>query len=173
MEDLERQHRLGGGSFSKQEVLRETMVLLLVKLLLGGFLALLVFLLTVVIQINNFWTGFFILVVQILFSVYIVMSWGFEYYEINTLHVIHKRGILFIRKEIVSIRNIEKIELEQGLFGRLFDFGTIKLKGPTLEREIALHGIQAPEYHIELIEDIIRDFRENYLYRYNKTPIPA
>ena len=52
-----------------------------------------------------------------------ILRWSLEFYRLEPEEVIHREGVLFIRKEIMLLKNVEKIKLHQDIIGKLLDYG--------------------------------------------------
>lgn len=48
---------------------------------------------------------------------------------VTNKRVIYKKGIISRQSEEMKISSIETVEIEQGIMGRLFGFGTVKISG--------------------------------------------
>lgn len=48
---------------------------------------------------------------------------------VTTKRVIYKKGIISRQSEEMKISSIETVEIEQGIMGRLFGFGNVKISG--------------------------------------------
>jgi len=57
--------------------------------------------------------------------------------------VILKRGIISRKSEEMKLTSIETVEIDQGVFGRIFGFGTVKITGRGIS-DIAFKGIDDP-----------------------------
>jgi hypothetical protein len=50
-------------------------------------------------------------------------------YGLTSRRVVYKRGIIRRKTEEMKISSIETVEIDQGIFGRIFGFGTVKVTG--------------------------------------------
>lgn len=48
---------------------------------------------------------------------------------VTNKRVIHKTGIVSRRTDEMKLSSIETVEIDQGVFGRIFGFGTVKITG--------------------------------------------
>jgi uncharacterized membrane protein YdbT with pleckstrin-like domain len=62
---------------------------------------------------------------------------------VTNKRVILKRGIISRKTEEMKLTSIETVEIEQGIFGRIFGFGTVKITGRGIS-DIAFKGIGDP-----------------------------
>lgn len=96
----------------------------------------------------NFWLGIGVFVVAIFIQTVllaqIVLRWIFEYYEVKEDYIVHTRGVLKKKEDIYSLRTIEAGNVIQPLFGKLLNYGTIRIYSPVLKTEYFLHDIPNP-----------------------------
>ncbi len=62
---------------------------------------------------------------------------------VTTQRLIYKRGLLWRSTQELQLRAIEEVTLEQGLLGRLFDFGRLELHGTGVD-DIRLPSLADP-----------------------------
>lgn len=99
---------------------------------------------------------FMILVVlKTFFMIFIMVQWLNQYYEISTKEVIYRKGLIFKKEERYEFEHIGSIELEQGIFGKLLNFGTIKLFDWATEKDVLLYLIHNPMKYEKILEDLI------------------
>lgn len=148
--------------------IRQSISFLLLKLLLLDILtgaALLLFLLlpsghlSLEIRLALFSSNIFyflgIIVLKTFLSLFTVLQWLFEYYEIWPNKVTHKKGIFWTKKADHELRDIKYLGFEQGLFGRLLNFGTISLFDWKNEVRATLYLIHNPKKYYHLLQDIV------------------
>lgn len=82
---------------------------------------------------------------------FVIYQWVNEYYEIYPDHVSHRRGLIFQTKEHWALKNIVEIELEQGIMGRLFHWGTIRLFDRELKQKFTIYQIHNPHKYYTAI----------------------
>lgn len=100
-----------------------------------------------------------LLLVVILFkmvlNIYIVLSWLNEYYEITPTLVRHKRGIFFVKKEQLSLADIQSVTLQQGFIGKLLNFGTLSIYDWKWGKHEYLYAIHNPTKYVEIFEKLL------------------
>lgn len=72
---------------------------------------------------------------------------------VTNKRVILKKGIISRKTEEMKITSIETVEINQGVFGRIFGFGTVKVTGRGIS-DVVFSGIDDPmavKRHIESI----------------------
>ena len=62
---------------------------------------------------------------------------------VTNKRVILKRGIISRKTEEMKLTSIETVEIDQGIFGRLFGFGTVKITGRGIS-DFVFKGINDP-----------------------------
>jgi hypothetical protein len=77
-----------------------------------------------------------------LFVVNLIPIWTTEI-GVTTQRLIYKRGLLWRSTQELQLRAIEEVALEQGLLGRLFDFGRLELRGTGVD-DIRLPSLADP-----------------------------
>jgi len=105
-----------------------------------------------------------------IFLLYIIMQWLNEYYEITTTEVVHKKGFLTRKEQRHKLEHIGKVNIEQGIFGRIFNFGTLRLFNWTTEKEVFLYLIHNPMKYQHILQELLPEadqsrsvFREHIL----------
>ena len=93
-----------------------------------------------------------IAILQILFSLYIMLEWVMEKYVIFPDKIAHQRGILFRETDSWQISNIETAFVGEGIIARLFDFGTVTFHSVTLEEHIILSDVPSPALIVTAVE---------------------
>jgi len=104
-------------------------------------------------------TGNFLLIVIILgviiIDLFITLIFYFDWmnksYLIRPGSIVEKRGVLFRREETYACSNIEEIVLKQGILGRIFDFGSLRLYDPALKQSIYLTNIRSPHRYQSIL----------------------
>lgn len=149
--------------------IRQSIFFLVLKLILldaiAAFLAVLYFLL-----VSNKFTSevfnsmmslyslsFFLILVslKIALTIYIVMRWITEYYEVWPHALMHWSGIILRKQEKHPFSQMRSVRIEQGFFGKIFGFGTIHLYNWYLRTNTALYLIHNPIKYFRIIESLI------------------
>ena len=114
---------------------------------------------------------FIILVlIKTFFTIFIIIQWLNEYYEITTKEVVYRKGLIFKKEDRHLFEHIGSVKLEQGIFGRIFNFGTIRLFNWTREKNMYMYLIHNPSKYINILEELLPEadkekkvFREHVL----------
>ena len=94
-------------------------------------------------------------IIKIAITIYIVLSWLNEYYEITPNLVRHNRGLIFLKREKFSLTDVQSVSLEQSLFGRILNFGTLSLFDWKWRKHQNLYLIHNPMKYLEIIESLL------------------
>lgn len=107
--------------------------------------------------IDFYASRFFLLgvVFKILITIFIVLKWINEYYEIYPNLVRHKSGIIWIKKEQFTLRDIQYVEVEQGLIGKLLNYGTLSLFDWKMHQHQYLYNIHNPMKYLKVVETLL------------------
>ncbi|MBF8249452.1 MAG: bPH 2 protein [Candidatus Levybacteria bacterium] len=100
---------------------------------------------------------FFLILVflKITLTIYIVMEWINEYYEIWPAFMMHRSGFISRKEEKHPFSQMRSVRIEQGFFGKMFGFGTINLYNWYLQKHTALYLIHNPLKYFHIIEGLI------------------
>ena len=96
-----------------------------------------------------------IVFIKILIMVFVIVEWLNEYYEITPTEVIHKKGLVFRREERNKIEHLGSVKMDQGVIGRILNFGTIKLYNWATEKNVQLYLIHNPRKYRHILRTII------------------
>jgi uncharacterized membrane protein YdbT with pleckstrin-like domain len=89
------------------------------------------------------WIGAVVAGVGILIFVSLMLRVWTTEIGITTQRVIYKRGLLWRTSKELQLRAIEEVSLEQGIFGRLFNYGRVALHGTGVD-DIVLPPLAEP-----------------------------
>jgi len=90
------------------------------------------------------------LVFQITAMSYIFLTWIRNYYWFEENTLFHHRGILFSRVDELLLTALDTVEMKQGILGKIFDYGHIKLVFP--HKTIVLKYFPHPAGFLEIIQ---------------------
>lgn len=71
----------------------------------------------------------FTLGISLIFVIYEWLRLKNLEYGVTNKRVIHKTGIIGRKSDEMKIGSIETVEINQGIFGRMFNFGTVRITG--------------------------------------------
>lgn len=99
-------------------------------------------------------TIFFIQIVNAVLLVYLIFKWMNKYYIINLKEVTIHEGLFKKRQASYSLATVDHIILNQGIFARLLNFGTIRLFDSANQQHINIVGIADPANYLQTITKI-------------------
>jgi len=56
-----------------------------------------------------------------------------------------------------SLKNIQSVSFEQGLMGRVLNYGSVKIFSPALQQELFLTEVSSPRQIVDNIKQVIED----------------
>jgi hypothetical protein len=100
---------------------------------------------------------FFLVLVllKIALTIYVVMRWITEYYEIWPNLITHDSGFFLRKVERHPFAQMRSVKVEQGFFGKIFGFGTIYLYNWYLKTNTSLYLIHNPMKYFHIIENLL------------------
>jgi hypothetical protein len=87
--------------------------------------------------------------------IFIIIQWLDEYYEITTKEVIHRKGLIFKKEERHKLDHLGLLKIEQGLLGRIFNYGTLRLYNWALDKDVFLYLIHNPKKHHHILQSLL------------------
>ncbi|MCF7906150.1 PH domain-containing protein [Candidatus Gracilibacteria bacterium] len=99
-------------------------------------------------------TGVFVvlIILQLLFSFWLFLRWFSEYYKIDLHTITFHKGILFPYEEKHMVDKVETVTFQQNLWGRVFEYGDIKVSFIGGKDNFHLFKITNPRQIVYLIE---------------------
>lgn len=112
-------------------------------------------------------------VVKILLTIYIVLLWLNEYYEITPEHVVHKKGIIKRTSEIYELNKVRSIDVQGSLLGEIFNFATVTLYDIRMRKYLDLYLIHNPQRYVKILRTLKPDLeKKSGYYRLPFLPKP-
>lgn len=93
-------------------------------------------------------------------SVFIILQWLNEYYEITPKMIFHPRGFLLKKEAKYPLSQIGMVDVRQTLLGRFFNFGTIGLFDLRRNKYEDMYLIHNPMRYAEIIEHLLPQINE-------------
>lgn len=87
-------------------------------------------------------------------TLYVVLSWKNRYYDIKPSSIISHKGIVVKQVINFACNRIESISVHVSAVGSLFNFGTVSLYDPFLEKYIHLVNISNPRQVAKTLNQI-------------------
>jgi uncharacterized membrane protein YdbT with pleckstrin-like domain len=92
------------------------------------------------------------ILLQLIFTIFILLEWSSETYTISSDKIEHKVGTFSRKTQSYSLKDIRSASITEGVMGRLFNYGSIILHSPTLDQNIILYNIASPALALKVIE---------------------
>ncbi len=102
---------------------------------------------------STFYIGSFFLVINLTIFICLFLGWNYRYYVISQDGISSNTGVVFRKTKSIDIPSIRSISINQGFFGRIFNYGTIVLESPVLSEKFYMHYLPTPFRHATLIEN--------------------
>lgn len=93
-------------------------------------------------------------VVDIAIVIYLFAKWATFYYIIMPKRIVYRTGFFTSDEKSYSLESIQKVELKQNLWGRIFNFGTLVIYNPVLQYDIVLSDISSPRRYLEILNGV-------------------
>jgi len=106
--------------------------------------------------------------VQMIIIVIIVLRWYNSYCEIREDDIIERHGFISTRENTHSYRNFSAISISQGVIGRIFNFGNVKLFNPALDHKLVIKRVSSPTRYMKLLSERLPKTNESVLFTNKK-----
>lgn len=91
--------------------------------------------------------------VNIVVLLTVVLAWANASYALTERAVCVTTGVFHKKRTSFDISSIESAAVSQGIFGRIFDYGTVYLKSPLFHADVYLKNVPSPHYLVNLLEN--------------------
>jgi len=95
--------------------------------------------------------------VQVLLILYQFLLWYTSYYLVKNEYVLRSSGLIVKRKKIVNYANVRSANYEQGVLGRIFNYGNVSLELIGKGNGFVMASIDSPGNVVERIEKYVGD----------------
>jgi len=96
-------------------------------------------------------------IIELILILNVVVRWASEEYEVRDDTIVHKRGIFTTSEEKYSLRSLGNASITQSLFGKIFNYGTIRIYSPLLKQDYFISNVHDPRSILTSIEDDLSD----------------
>ena len=108
------------------------------------------------------WIGILILsgltMIQMLCVTIIVLQWVNNSYEIRNEDIIHRQGLFRTQENTYAFQNFTAAEVSQSIFGKIFNYGSIKIYNPAIQHQLIMKDITSPlKYSKTITENLAKD----------------
>jgi hypothetical protein len=96
-----------------------------------------------------------LMIIKISITIFVIMQWLFEYYEITPRMVIYRKGIIFKKEEKYKVEHLGLVKIEQGIVGKVLNYGTINLHNWMQGKDQSLYLIHNPLKYMHILEHLL------------------
>lgn len=91
---------------------------------------------------------------EISLTVYVVLGWLTEYYEITPDHITHRYGIFKKKEKKHKISHVDNLTLDQSMVGKYLNYGTISAYNYRHNRVLTFFSIHNPHRYMAILEEL-------------------
>lgn len=88
-------------------------------------------------------------------NIYVILLWLNDYYELTTEVVNHRHGIFWQKEDSFKVTHIKSFGIRQGVFGKLFNYGSLHCYDWFLKEEYTMYLIHNPKKYLRILEDLL------------------
>lgn len=107
-------------------------------------------------------------ILKIIMSIYVVLQWLNEYYEITPEAVVHKRGVIVRKTEKYNLDKIRALSVENTALGEMCNFATITLYDLRMNKYLDMYLIHNPDRYAK----ILRTMRPDLEFKTDRIEVP-
>lgn len=93
-------------------------------------------------------------------SIWLIVQWLNEYYEITPEKIIHRWGFFWRKEEDCLMQHMTVAGFKQGVIGKLLNYGTIKLYDEKDKKNYYLYLIHNPMRYYRIIKSLLPKYDE-------------
>lgn len=92
--------------------------------------------------------------IKIALTIFVILQWLNEYYEITPTYIYHKKGIIFREVKEFRIDMIRRIDVKDTFLGEIFNFATITAYDVRLNRLLDMYLIHNPDRYVKILKQV-------------------
>jgi len=96
---------------------------------------------------------FILSMIEMIVIIVTVLQWVNNYAEIRKDDIVQKKGIISVHESVNSFQNFTAVTVHQGILGRIFNYGVIRLFNPALDHSITIKNISSPTKYKDIIAE--------------------
>lgn len=93
-------------------------------------------------------------IIKIFTSIYVVLKWLNEYYEITPEFIVHKQGIIFKKSDHYKIELLRRVSVQDSFLGQLLNFATITLFDIRLNKYLDMYLVHNPNRYAKILKQL-------------------
>lgn len=94
-------------------------------------------------------------VVNVITIILVILDWYNRTYTLQSHDIIFRAGVFKSLRKNYQYDNIEKVTLEQGLIGKMLNFGSVVIYNPLIKEDAYIRNIPDPEYYTNIIQGVV------------------
>ncbi len=98
-------------------------------------------------------------------STVLFFQWFYEYYRIADMELVHRRGVFLTHEETHSLQEVAKLQTNQSIFGRIFDYGNVIIFYRFNKTPLRIDSISDIQVAFEFLNAEIKDASEENVRR--------
>lgn len=94
-------------------------------------------------------------IIKIALTVYVILKWLEEYYEMTPEYIVHKHGLIFKKQEQYRLDHVRRMTVQDSFLGELFNFGTITLYDIRFNKYLDLYLIHNARRYAKVLKELL------------------
>lgn len=105
----------------------------------------------------NIWYFLLLFLVKVILTLFVVLQWLNHYYEITSSKIFYRRGIIWRKEDVYDLAQIRSIGIQQGLLGRILNYGTLFFYDRGVYKYYYLSFIHNPLRYLDVLHRMLPD----------------
>ena len=97
----------------------------------------------------------FLIFCKLFLTVFVILQWLNEYYEITPTTIVHRWGIIFRNEAKYDLANVGSLGIKQGIGGKFFNYGTISFYDRAIREYIYFYLVHNPLRYYQIIDSLL------------------
>jgi hypothetical protein len=93
-------------------------------------------------------------IVKIGLTIYVVLQWLNEYYELSPDYISHKSGIVYRKTEKYKLSLVRAMDVQDSFFGEIFNFATISLFDIRMNKYLDMYLIHNAHRYARILKKL-------------------
>lgn len=107
-----------------------------------------------IVSLNKIYFGA-LFAIKTFLTIFVVLQWLNEYYEITANKIIYRRGVIWRREDRHEYEDIKSLKFQQGMLGKIFNYGTIDFYDWKERRFKTIYQVHNPHRYFKILEELI------------------
>ena len=88
------------------------------------------------------------------FTMYVIIQWLNEYYEITPASVIYRRGIIWRKVDVYDYAHVRSLGIHQSFLGKILNYGSLSIYDRGVYKYYYLSYIHNPHRYFKLLQSL-------------------